>query len=405
MVVGDKEERDRVYSYIREGAYNQNMAANQYISDLYIEAIKQISEEDRKELHRLYGRISTSKKGSAYDSSIEFAKGLPSASSMTRKVLQDFNNACKKGLLFGKISLPSYKLDSPLLIPNVFVGLKSKSRCKCGLYHNYTTHDEFLEHLYKKDLEVFIKFANGITFKIIFGNVYRSEYLRTEIKYIFEEYYDVCGSSIQIDGKDIILNLSLNIPDEKKELDENIVVGVHLGFSTPVVCGCNKNKYITKIGTPEDLIRVRVQLQEQRKRIQRNLRLGSKGGHGRKDKLQALENLKNRERNFAKTYNHQISSKIIKYALENKAKYINLEDFSKIKNMVIPINEENKYTKEFILRNWSYYELQQFIEYKAKRYGIQVRYVNVENITEFIDLSEDWDTQIVQMILNTSEFL
>ncbi|HBE9444494.1 TPA: transposase, partial [Clostridioides difficile] len=49
---------------------------------------------------------------------------------------------------------------------------------------------------------------------------------------------------------------------------------------------------------------------------------------------------------------------------KNKCEYINLE----------------KLTKDgfdnIILRNWSYFDLQRMIEYKAKREGITVRYVN-----------------------------
>ena len=30
----------------------------------------------------------------------------------------------------------------------------------------------------------------------------------------------------------------------------------------------------------------------------------------------------------------------------------------------------------FVLRNWSYFELQQFVEYKAKREGIDVKYID-----------------------------
>lgn len=60
--IGDKEEMDRVYKYLRDGIFNQNKAMNQYISALYIAAIEDISKEDRKELYHLYTRISTSKK-------------------------------------------------------------------------------------------------------------------------------------------------------------------------------------------------------------------------------------------------------------------------------------------------------------------------------------------------------
>lgn len=59
-----------------------------------------------------------------------------------------------------------------------------------------------------------------------------------------------------------------------------------------------------------------------------------------------------------------VSSRIIKFALKHNAKYINLECLKGYN-----INKK-------ILRNWSYYELQQMITYKANKYGIIVRKIN-----------------------------
>ena len=82
----------------------------------------------------------------------------------------------------------------------------------------------------------------------------------------------------------------MKIPKIPTELDENTVVGVDLGIAIPAVCGLNNNEYIKQsIGSKEDFLRIRTQLQSERKRIQSNLKL-SKGGHGRKKKLKHLRN-------------------------------------------------------------------------------------------------------------------
>lgn len=158
------------------------------MSALYISTIEDISKEDRKELNRLYGRISTSKKGSAYSKDIEFPKGLPTASSLVQAVKQDFSKACKDGLLYGKISLPTYRKDNPLLVHVDYVRLRSTNpHNDTGIYHNYESHTEFLEKLYSKDLEILIKFANNITFKMVLGNPHKSSALRSELQQIFED--------------------------------------------------------------------------------------------------------------------------------------------------------------------------------------------------------------------------
>ena len=353
---------------------------NQYMSALYISTIEDISKEDRKELNRLYGRISTSKKGSAYSKDIEFPKGLPTASSLVQAVKQDFSKACKDGLLYGKISLPTYRKDNPLLVHVDYVRLRSTNpHNDTGIYHNYESHTEFLEKLYSKDLEILIKFANNITFKMILGNPHKSSALRSELQQIFEENYKVCGSSIQIDEKKIILNMSMDVPKQELELDEDTVVGVDLGVAIPAVCGLNNNNYIRQsIGSKDDFLRVRTQLQAQRRRLQKSLKSTS-GGHGRGKKMKAMDRLADRERNFVKTYNHFVSKNVVDFAVKNKAKYINVEDLSGFDS------------SEFILRNWSFYELQQFITYKANKYGIEVRKINPYHTSQICSCCGHWE--------------
>ena len=378
--VGDKEEVNRVYQYIRDGMFNQNKAMNQYMTALYVSTIQDISKDDRRELNRLYTRIATSKKGSAYDLNVEFAKGLPTTASLGQKVRQDFSKACKDGLLYGKVSLPTYRKDNPLLVHVDYVRLRETNpHTDNGVYHNYESYDEFISKLYDKDLEIFIKFVNNITFKMILGQPHKSIYLREEIKKIFDEEYKICGSSIQVDGKKIILNMSMDIPKISKKLDEDTVVGVDLGIAVPAVCGLNNSNLKRKfIGSKEDFLRVRTQLQSEKRRLQANVKI-AKGGHGRTKKLKALDRLSKKERNFVKTYNHYVSKQIVDFALKNNAKYINVEDLSGFN------------ASEFILRNWSFYELQQFITYKAKRYDIEVRKINPYHTSQICSKCGHWE--------------
>lgn len=250
--------------------------------------------------------------------------------------------------------------------------------------HGYENYTEFLDNLYTdRNLKVFIKWVNKIQFKIVFGNPYKSAELRSVVQNIFEERYKINGSSICIDDDDIILNLSLTMPKEIKELDENKVVGVDLGIAIPAVCALNTNSYSRKsIGSADDFLRVRTKIRAQRRRLQKSLSRTS-GGHGRKKKLRALDKFSEYEKHWVQNYNHYVSKQVVDFAIKNNAKYINLEDLE-------GYGEEEK--NKFILSNWSYYQLQQYIAYKAEKYGIEVRKINPYHTSQVCSCCGHWES-------------
>lgn len=233
-------------------------------------------------------------------------------------------------------------------------------------------------------------FVNGIHFKFVLGNPHKSRFLREEIKQIFEGYYKICDSSIGIDGKKIMLNLCMDVPKKEIVLDENKVIGVDMGLAVPAVCVCynrSTNKYEGTplyIGEIDELLTVRTRLQAERRRLQKALADCTSGGHGRKKKLAKLEDLKKRERHFVQTYNHMVSRRIVKFAEEHGAKYINVEDLSDLDSK-LKGKLKDKFDEEsgqFVLRNFSYFERQNYTEYKAARYEMVVRKINPDKTSQ-----------------------
>lgn len=368
-VVGGKEETARAYKWIRDCMESQSRAMNYYMSFLYYEAIRDMLDKDgKKEFNKFFQRTGTGKLENAYPSDVKFPTGYRMGLLGT-KVNKDFSNDMKKGLEYGNRSLRTYKKDSPALVHN----------CQINFYHGYDSDDEFYEKLYtERNLKLYMDFVDNIKFKVLIGDA--KDPKRGEFEKIFrhmtvdkkvDSSWKVCDSSIGLIKKGkydkIMLNLSICVPSIKKELDENTVVGADLGLAIPAVCALNNNERARKdIGSFDDFTRVRTRMQSQYRRLQSSLSSVS-GGHGREKKMVALDRLTKHERNWVHNYNHFVSKEVIKFALDNKAKYINLEDLS---------GYSDAEKGGFVLRNWSYYELQTMIKNKASRFGIEVRFVN-----------------------------
>lgn len=307
-------------------------------------------------------RKKNSSKGSIFDD-VEIDNVLNGYGVAFRK---EFTNiivdGVKNGLFSGsKKNPPRYKYDSPFTV----------GRNTMGFSHDYDSYEELCEHINDKDCKLYFDFGGNqnptiARFIIDLGTSGNKCELTTTLLRVYSGEYKYCGSSIQFDktGKKIVLNLSLEIPQRECNLNENIVVGVDLGIKVPAVCALNVNPYAREyIGSVDDFLKIRTQIQNQRRNLSKQLR-NTTGGHGRTKKLKALDRYTKRERNFVKNYNHMVSSRIIKFALKHNAKYINLECL------------KGYNTNKKILRNWSYYELQQMITYKANKYGIIVRKIN-----------------------------
>lgn len=357
--VGDKEEVDRVYKYIRDGRYAQNAAYNIMIASLY-SAMKTGNANEIKTI-RERGQRTPDKDNPDYSlyeyGKINFATGLGTPSSVGQMAYSDFISAKNSGLFRGESRLPYLHLDSPLEIQPRFI----------KFFYKEDSLEDFKKTLYDNDCEVFLKFVNNITFKVVFGNPNKSHEMREVFEKIFDGVYKVRGSKITIEGKKIILCLSLAIPKQTTELKDDIVLGVDLGIAVPAYCAVNVNDYERKaIGTKEDFLRVRTKIQAQRRRLQKSLKYTS-GGHGRKKKLQPLDRFEGYEKHWVENYNHFVSKQVVDAAIAAQARHIHIEDLT-------GFGEDEK--KKFILRNWSYFQLQQFITYKAEKYGIIVDKVN-----------------------------
>lgn len=225
------------------------------------------------------------------------------------------------------------------------------------------------------DSEFYLRWYNGIRFLLTFGKDRSNNRLIVKrclkMDEDYEGDYKLCNSSIQIvkrEGKTkLFLLLVVNIPQEHVELNKNIVVGVDLGLNVPAYVATNITPERKAIGDREHFLNTRMTFQRRFKSLQRLK--GTAGGKGRAKKLEPLERLREAEHNWVHTQNHLFSREVVNFAVQTHAATIHIEDLSGF-GKDNDGNAEEK--KEFVLRNWSYYELQNMIAFKAAKYGIKV---------------------------------
>ena len=195
---------------------------------------------------------------------------------------------------------------------------------------------------------------------------------RLIIERIINKEYKLCSSSIVVDGnkKKLFLYLCVDIPKKNIELKVGTYMYALLSFNEPIKCfiggeECvipdDKNMY--KKGTADDFLYGRLQIQSALRRAQIAAKY-NKGGKGRKRKLQSIDRFAEKEKNYVETKLHTYSRMLVDSAAKAGAEKI------------ILINQELKDVgvkeKEFILRNWSYFDLIEKITYKASMLGITV---------------------------------
>lgn len=183
------------------------------------------------------------------------------------------------------------------------------------------------------------------------------------IERIISREYKLCNSSLQYDAerKKWFFLLCVTIPDTRLQPVPGMKVEAELGIEIPITARCGK--FTHEIGTKEEFLYNRIRIQSKLHNLQKDLRY-VRGGTGRKDKLQAVDRFQEKEKNYIATKLHTYSKILINFAVKMRAESITLVKQTE--------KEEQAKEDQFLLRNWSFHNLKQMIEYKAKRVGIEI---------------------------------
>jgi len=182
--------------------------------------------------------------------------------------------------------------------------------------------------------------------------------------------YKISASKLIYNKKKKMWFLNLSYSFELKEdetLDKNRIMGVDLGinYAAAMSFNCCQARYFIDGG---EISKFRHQIERRKKELQRQGKYCGDGriGHGIHTRIKPLETLNDKIANFRDTVNHKYSRFIVDKAVENHCGTIQMENLKGIAG-------DDRFLKE-----WTYYDLRQKVEYKAKEKGIEVVLINPE---------------------------
>lgn len=260
---------------------------------------------------------------------------------------------CKNKIFSGKMSLPSFRSNQPIILRRDSVKLTKES-------NEIILETTLFSRAYKKQegLKTNPRFRvqiNDNTQRSIIENVLSGEYGCGESKLVY-------------DRKKWFLLLTYNFTPKKYELDPNKILGVDLGVKYAIYASIYKEHDFLKIEGGE--VAAFAKKHEDRiHSMQKQAPFCGEGriGHGTKTRVANVYQAKDRIASFRETINHRYSKALVEFAVKHQCGVIQMEDLTGIK-------EDRDYPR--VLTHWTYYDLQNKIENKAEEYGIVVKKVD-----------------------------
>jgi hypothetical protein len=283
------------------------------------------------------GILTTSRTNTTYQLlSKQFKGDVPMniLSSLNHQLVACFNNE-KEAYRKGEKSVRNYKKNIPLPFSPVSL-LKLQDN---GKHFSFTLFQ--------------------IPFKTYLGNDFFDK--RMLLKRVIEGSVKLCTSSLMLKKNKIFLLASFQVQKEKMRTGETVMAEAALSIEHPLSIRINKYQYT--IGTKDEFLYRRLAIQQARQRAQKNAAY-NRGGNGRKRKLKNLEQFREVEKNYVNSRMHLYSRRLIDICVKHRVSDL----------LLVNQQEDETIAKddEFLLRNWSYFNLKDKIAYKAARAGINV---------------------------------
>jgi hypothetical protein len=285
------------------------------------------------------GMLVTSKANTTYRLLGNYFKGsipMPIISCLNRKLVNAFYkdvDAYRKG----ERSLRNFKKNTG--IPFNAENLRKLSPVKDGKYFSFK--------LFSIPFRTYLGRGHDDKRKLLHG------VLTGEVKF--------CSSSLTLDKSRIFMLAAFEMEPEKHELNDEVIAEANLSIDYPVIVKIGRTTYT--IGTKEEFLHRRLAIQAARTRVLSAVKY-CRGKNGIKRKKKCTTRYRDAEKNYVSNKLHVYSRRLIDLCIKHHAATL------------ILVNQEEKEAAAkvdpFILRNWSYSELKDKIQYKAAKAGITV---------------------------------
>lgn len=276
-----------------------------------------------------------------------------------QQLVQNDWGRIKNDVLNYKGQISRYKLDTPYFIKNDNYRIRN--------HNGYFIDIAFFN---KEGLKKY-GYKGGHKFEFQIDKIDNNK--KATINKLVNGEYKQGSAQLSISKKGKIeLIISFGFEKEiENPLNPNKILGIDLGIvntATMIAYDTELEKYDyfswkTNVIDGAELIKFRQKYYNLRREMSIASKYVGEGrvGHGYKTKMKPVDKVRDKVSNFADTINHKYSKYIVDFAVKNGCGVIQMEDLS----------GSTANTNEKFLKDWSYYDLQNKIIYKARAYGIK----------------------------------
>lgn len=366
----DKMDKKQLNEILKDIQYKEWMASNQAITYYYTNDMQNILQKDiglpSRNDKEIYGKTFKSFVSNKISEILGNDYGSYITDCVSQFVSNRYKNDKKAGLFKGNVTLSQFKRDIPIM-------LRERGYEIIDTPKGLGVQIQFFSKSKLKELG--LKSGQKLTF--LFPKIDNSS--KSILINLMSKTYK--QGSIQINynnrKKKWMATISYSFDKQnKKELKDNLTMGIDLGITkvaTMSIFDSNKEEFL-KMNFKDvcidgkELIHYRQKIEARKRELSIATKWSSQNkiGHGYKTRMRNVNNIGDKYNRFKDTYNHKVSRYIVNMAEKYQCKTIQMEDLS-------GFSDEQS---ESLLKNWSYYDLQNKIVYKAKEKGIEVRLIN-----------------------------